>query len=101
MCDVSWVKLTVTGDTTDSSAGPDSWARQDGVGAWFKKDAWDTPEMSDTLPTIDDTPEASPRPNQGPVNAADDAGPDVAQGLVKTSDHLIIIIILVFLLFLF
>ena len=51
--------------------------------------------MSDTLPTIDDTPEASPSPNQGPVDAADDAGPDVAQGLVKTPDHLIIIIIII------
>ena len=50
--------------------------------------------MSATLPTIDDTPEASPGPNQGPVDAADDAGPDVAQGLVKTPDHLIIIIII-------
>ena len=45
--------------------------------------------MSDKLLTIDDARDASPGPNQGSVDAADDAGPDAAQGLVKTPEHLL------------
>ena len=46
-----------------------------------------------SLLTIDDARDASPGPNQGPVDAADDAGPDAAQGLVNTPEYLTIILV--------
>ena len=53
-----------------------------------------------SLLTIDDARDASPGPNQGPVDAADDAGPDAAQGLVNTPEYLTIILVFLLLLIL-
>ena len=53
-------------------------------GSGYKSDV----TFSDNLLTIDDPRDPSAGPHQGPVDAADDAGPDVAQGLVQTPEHL-------------